>query len=255
MKKNITSILAALLLITAFISTTSCRRTVEVIASMNHRDCSGEVITQDCKITDSFAKIDASSGMNVIFTQGAKTKVTVQAPSDIINLVSVKVSGSTLRITSDEPLNNCAQMVTIQVESPQLTEIIVSSGIDFKINGPLAVGDNELNIEVSSGASIHGKSITATEIDIETSSGADANIYEIDSQRVKCDASSGSNIYVSGKCYSTRLKASSGADISATTLKATNGSAKSTSGSSISCHISSPNEISSSSGGSVSNGI
>ena len=57
---------------------------------------SGNVITEKRKITDSFTKIKASTGVEVILEQGNTTEIEVEIDDNLIEYVITKVENGTL---------------------------------------------------------------------------------------------------------------------------------------------------------------
>ncbi|MDP5098100.1 MAG: DUF2807 domain-containing protein [Flavobacterium sp.] len=183
---------------------TSCNANLNI---GNGIDGSGNVITEKRNITDSFTKIDASTGVEVILEQGTTTEVEVEIDDNLMEYVITKVENGTLIAKIDGNINT--------------TEAIIIRIKTTKIDG----------LEASSGASIRSKSnLKGTNISIKTSSGSVVNT-DLEYEKVISEASSGSEITLLGKALVVETSSSSGSTINAQDLAANEITAESTSGS------------------------
>ena len=170
-------------------------------------DGSGNVITEKRNITDSFTKIEASTGVEVILEQGTTTEVEVEIDDNLMEYVITKVENGTLIAKIDGNITT--------------TEAIIIRIKTAEIDG----------LEASSGASIRSKNtLRGTKIAFETSSGSIINA-DLEYEKVVSEASSGSEITLSGKALIVETSSSSGSTINAKDLAANEIIAESSSGS------------------------
>ena len=168
---------------------------------------SGNVITEKRKITDSFTKIKASTGVEVILEQGNTTEIEVEIDDNLIEYVITKVENGTLIAKIDGNITT-SEVIIIRIKTAEID-----------------------GLKASSGASIRSKNtLRGTNITFETSSGSVINA-DLEYEKVVSEASSGSEITLSGKALIVETSSSSGSTINAQDLAANEITAESTSGS------------------------
>jgi hypothetical protein len=168
---------------------------------------SGNIITEKRNITESFDKIEASSGVNVFVTQGNLEDVVVETDDNVMKYVITKVENGTLVIKLKRNSN-------------------FMSSIDVKVQMP-----NISGIKASSGATIEAQNtLRGSLLDMKSSSGSDIKAA-LEYEDVNCETSSGSTMTVSGKALQLKTNSSSGSDIDANELAANEIIAKASSGS------------------------
>lgn len=168
---------------------------------------SGNIITEKRTITESFDKIDASTGVNVIITQGTPEEIVVETDDNVMKYVITKVEKGTLIIKVKRNTN-------------------IMSSIDVKVQMPQIA-----SLEASSGATINTQNIIrGTSITMKSTSGSDINA-ELEYENVSCETSSGSTMIVSGKALQLQTNSSSGSEIDTNRLAANEILSKASSGS------------------------
>jgi predicted small secreted protein len=183
---------------------TSCNANLNI---GNTIDGSGNVITEKRNITDTFTKINASTGVEVMLEQGNTTEIVVEIDDNLMKYVITKVENGTLIAKIDGNITT--------------TEAIIIRIKTAEIDG----------LEASSGASIRSKNtLKGTNIAVETSSGSLINA-DLEYEKVVSEASSGSEITLSGKALIVETSSSSGSTINAKDLAANEITAESSSGS------------------------
>lgn len=188
-----------LVLVLLAIGLTSCNGNINI--------GSGNIITEKRTITESFDKIEASSGVNVFVTQGNPEDIVVETDDNVMKYVITKVENGTLIIKVKRNTN-------------------IMSSIDVKVQMPTISG-----LKASSGATIETQNtIRGTSLDLKSSSGSDIKAV-IEYEAVNCETSSGSTMTVSGKALQLQTNSSSGSDIDANELAANEIFSKASSGS------------------------
>uniref|UniRef100_UPI0040491080 head GIN domain-containing protein n=1 Tax=Flavobacterium sp. TaxID=239 RepID=UPI0040491080 len=194
-----------LLTLLFIISFTSCKHN---IIFGNGEDGSGNVITEKRNITETFTKISASTGVDVIIEQGAPTEIEVETDDNLMKYIITEVRNGTLIVKIDGNFDSMS-----------------SANVRIKL-------ETITGLETSSGASITSKNIlNGTSIAIKSSSGSEIET-DLEYENVSCESTSGSDIKVSGKTLQLETKSSSGSEINASNLAANEIYAQSTSGSS-----------------------
>lgn len=280
--KPIISCIAATLLLT-----TSC-----TLVSAEEKIKDPDNVSTITLTSPTLSSIAASRLVRLNFTPVASGTPTVRvtAPAEIMQYFSVEVEDGELQVVMKGKYAgtmgnisgniNFMKHVTIDVTAPQVTSVSASSGsvvtvkanwtagasgtvsassggslstapgvaivsgkqmqVNVSSGASLAVGtmqSAEVEVSVSSGGSASIGGVKAKELESEVSSGASCAIAGINATQVEGKASSGASITLKGAAESVQLKASSGGSVSASSLKAQTGSAKASSGGSVSCNV------------------
>jgi hypothetical protein len=202
---------------------------VFTLASCNHKTGSGNIVTET-RNTGNFDAISVGGSFEVEVKTGDVTSVVVEADDNIIKYIETRVSGTTLKIGTED-LNNYSDVhMKILITAPGIKRIKASASADVYVLDVLA-GKDKLIFGSSSGASIKA---------------------EIDAPEVSADVSSGASINLKGKTKTYSAQASSGAEIRSRELLSENTTVKVSSGASASVHASVSLQANASSGASVS---
>lgn len=119
-----------------------------------------------------FSGISVSTGVNVVFKQEGPTSVKVIADADKLQYIITKVENGILKVYVDNKgeKNVRFRNLSVNVSSPRMDNIKASSGAN--INVVNSIKENNLNIEVSSGANVKGDFKISNAVDVSTSSGS-----------------------------------------------------------------------------------
>ena len=188
---------------------------------------SGKVTTEDRNITEPFTGIDASSGIEVMVSQGSQ-KVTVQADDNLQKHILTRVQNGVLKISSE-----------------------YNSYIDVKSRKVIVSLPTIDRIETSGGASLWSTSgLKGAKIETRASGGSEMKL-ELEADHFECRASSGSDVELKGKALTLDTESSSGSSLDASKLMANDITSKSSSGSSTTVHPLVSLSAKASSGGSI----
>ena len=172
----------------------------------------GNVVSKKRKISDDFAKVTVSRGLDVHLTKSSNVGLVVEADANLHDLIETTVENGVLRITSKRNIWS-ASSKKILLSVDHLNAIHVNSGAE--VIGENTFSTDELTIDVSSGA--------FARMDLEVGD-------------LTCNSSSGADIKISGEAEQLHLSSSSGSDINAYKLEAKNCKANASSGSDIRLH-------------------
>jgi hypothetical protein len=197
-----------------------------------------------------FSGIQVSTGVNVVFKQESPTNVKVIADSDKLQYIITKVENGVLKVYVDNKgtKNLKFRNLSVNVSSPRMENIKASSGANFNVVN--SINENDLVIDVSSGANVKGDFKISNKVDIGTSSGASIRAG-ITAGTIMVKASSGSNTAIEGRADSGIIDISSGALFKADGLKLDHLEAEATSGGNLSVNVSTRLKVKASSGGLV----
>ncbi len=187
----------------------------------------GNVQTEQRTVNGSYNEIDISRGLDVYLTQDETESITVQADENLHDIIKTEIDGNVLKIYTEENISfSEAQKVMVSFRS--VSKISASSGSDV-------YSTNTFNAE---------------SIRLVTESGSDMKL-NINAQTIDCSSSSGSDLKLSGTAIHLMAEASSGSDINASDLNVERSRVKASSGADITVNTSKELHASASSGGDI----
>ena len=195
--------------------------TALLFASCNHNirtiqiTGSGNYITKERHISDSFKRIKTSNAIEVKIIQGENQSVVIAADDNIIDQVKTVVHDGILQIKLENNINfnfNSDNKILVTVTLPEIYGITASSASTVTNEGKIRTDQLELKassastisltIEAdkleaeSSSASTINLSGYALEADYDSSSASSIHAEELETNNIKAEASSGSTINV-----------------------------------------------------------
>lgn len=189
----------------------------------------GNVITETRSISEDFSRIKVSRGIEVELTQGNSIALKVEADENLHDVITTEVDkdNGILRISSNENIkSSSSKKVILTVKN---------------LNG----------IETSSGAYvIVENTLRAEELDLESTSGSHINA-DVSTEKLICQTTSGAGIKVSGETNNLRAESTSGSYIKANNLEAQTTRVSATSGANITVNTSKELTASATSGASI----
>ena len=160
----------------------------------------------------SFNKINASSGIDVRFTQGNTLSVEVEADTDVLSSIITTVSANTLTIKKEKSFKGRSLKMTVYITAPSLEELTLSGGSDFYLDH---LDTDRLTINSSGGADSEiGSLKVKSTFAINSSGGSDCDISKLEAQDCELRSSGGSDVDISGlKAANVKVNASGGSDM------------------------------------------
>lgn len=177
-------------------------------------DGNGKVISSDRNISDDFKSIKVSQGLDLYITQGNSVGLTVEADENLHELIMTEVENNVLKIYTTENIRHASSR-KILLGITDLEAIKATSGSDVRSTNVIKVDELELN----------------------STSGSDIRI-DVKTESLNCHSTSGSDIILSGTTKVLIAEATSGSDIRASNLIAVKTRVKATSGADISVNTS-----------------
>ncbi|WP_299523170.1 head GIN domain-containing protein [Winogradskyella sp.] len=172
------------------------------------------VVVQDRPISSDFESIKVSQGLDLYITQSNEVALTVEADENLHELIMTEVENGVLNIYTKENIRRAASR-KIKLNISDIAAIKATSGSDVFSTNTIEVDELELNC--TSGADI--------KLDVKT-------------ETLNCHSTSGSDIKLSGTTTMLIAEATSGSDIEASNLKAVTSKVKASSGADISVNTS-----------------
>jgi hypothetical protein len=169
---------------------------VAIIAALLFTSCmgvngSGNIVTEQRKITGHFTKISAKDGLEVYITQGGMASVSVETDDNLLRHIKTEVSGGVLKIYTDKSLHTSSKNV-VSITLPTLEGVEASGGTSIK--GNTVFKANTLVLDAGGGSNI----------DINT-----------EAKKITLDASGGSSSTIKGSVASLNIDASGGSSVDA----------------------------------------
>lgn len=202
--------------------------TVFIVTSCNHTSGSGNIITETRNL-GSFDAVSVGGSFEVELKTGDVISVLVEADDNIIKYIKTTVSGSTLKINTEDLHSYSNVHMKVYVTAPSITSIKASASAEVVTDNTLT-GSGRLTFKASSSASIKAG---------------------VDAPEIETDASSSATITLTGKTKTHKSEASSSADIKAFGLLSENTTAHVSSSGNIEVHASVSLDAHASSSGSI----
>ena len=198
------------------------------LASCDQTTGSGDIVTVT-RTTGSFDAISVGGSFDVEVKMGDAISVVVEADDNIIKYIETKVSGNTLKISTEDLHNYSDVHMKVYVTIPALSKISAAASADVVAENILT-SSSKLSFKASSSASIKA---------------------EVNAPEIETDANSSATITLTGKTKTHKTEASSSADIKTFGLLSENTTASASSSASIEVHASVNLDAKASSSGSV----
>lgn len=187
----------------------------------------------ETRTVDNFSKLKASSSVHVFYTVSDAKSVKVETDSDDkLKFIKTEVENGTLNIFVDSGKKYKGirfKTLNVYVSGPSLSSVKASSSSDVKIENLNSA--NELDVRVSSSASISGK-FECPLINIDVSSSGNLKA-QLEAKTVEVETSSSADVNLSGKTFILKVKSSSSSTCHANKLMAENVTADATSSADI----------------------
>lgn len=187
----------------------------------------GNVQTVERILNGTYDEIEVSRGLDVYLTQGDSESISVQADENLHDIIKTQIEGNVLKIYVDENIS-FSEAQKIMVSFKTVSRISASSGSEV-------YSKNTINLE---------------SIRLVTDSGSDMTL-NINAHSIDCSSSSGSDLRLSGTATNLIAEASSGSDIKAGDLKVETSRVKASSGADITVNTTKELHASTSSGGDI----
>lgn len=203
-----------------------------------------------------FKEIEASRALTVDYIQGPKTQVSLTAPEDIIEYITIESDGETLDcyIKDNYQIRSGLDRVRIAVIAPSVREFEASTASTINIGDGYAMPKSSVDLTVSTAATINAASIISASLGCDASTSGTINAGNLNiGGETEADASTSGTIILSGITASVDFEASTSGTIRAASLVAKTGSAESSTAGTIRCNVANPTNFSKSTGGSVTN--
>lgn len=190
-------------------------------------DGNGNVVSADRNISKDFQSIKVSQGLDLYITQSNDVALKIEADENLHDLIMTDVENNILRIYATENIRR-ASSKKVMLNIKDISAIKATSGSEVYSTNTIEVDELELN----------------------STSGADMKL-DVKTQILNCHSTSGSDIRLSGTTEVLIAEATSGSDIKADNLKAETSKVKATSGADVSVNTSKELTARATSGGDI----
>ena len=177
--------------------------------------------TEEERTIQNFNAVQASTGINVSFTQSNDYQVKINAKPEILPYVKTKLDGTKLKIyiesRGEKNLNTGG--VSVEVHAPHLVLVQVDSGADFQLKNTLT--EESFKLSADSGADFNGSLNITNLTQINVDSGADADI-DLTTKNADIKVDSGGDISLKGSADNATINADSAGSCKAGDFKVNN---------------------------------
>lgn len=177
-------------------------------------DGNRNVVNHERSISNDFESIKVSQGLDLYITQGDQVSISVEADENLHEFIMTEVENGVLSVYTTENIRKAASR-KVNLSITNISAIKATSGSDVFSTNTIKTDDLELN----------------------STSGADIKL-NVKTKTLNCHSTSGSDIIVSGTTTSLIAEATSGSDIKASNLEAETSKVNATSGADISVNTS-----------------
>ena len=221
MKKNI--IIAALLFSgSALASCTQMvnglvKASVDEVMNYDYEDSEerGPVVERTVKV-GSFDELDLSGCVELIYTQGSDTKVTLRGNEKDLKKYEARVKDGKLKIGMKQrsnSINRNSPRLTATVVAPTLKGIDVSGACSLQMPGKVNL-DDELDIDVSGAVTMKATDLHVDKLDMDVSGAGDIDLGRLVArQDVDIDVSGAGNVKGSIKARDIEVGLSGSGDV------------------------------------------
>lgn len=164
-----------------------------------------------------FTKVQVSSGLPIVYVQGALKPVKIEGPRKVVDAVNVTEDNGMVTISLPSRNQYNTKNLIITLTSPNITDVMISNGSLLTSNSNIKTLKS-LNITAKSGSVVNLASITASTLNLDIVGGSVLSLAKgnVDSANIdisggscmtlkqfvcktfNCDASSGSALTVEG---------------------------------------------------------
>lgn len=207
----------------------------------------GKLVTEE-RTVSFFNGLSASTGLDVVITQGEKDFIEVESDDNLIEYIITEVRDGILKIHWKNNINvKKYTKAVVRVTFKHLNSIKASSSAD--IYGKGVIRAESIKISASSAADVE-LTVEAQLVEGNASSSGDLDL-DVTADKIELSSSSGADIDIKGAAEMLIASVSSGADIDAKKFIAKKADVSASSGGDIDVHVSDELEVSASSGGDV----
>ncbi|WP_298534452.1 head GIN domain-containing protein [uncultured Algibacter sp.] len=175
----------------------------------------GDVVTEDRTTNEPFSTIKAAEGLDVYLTQSDNESILVEADENLQSLIITEIENGVLKIHTKQNIGSATSKKII-VSFKDISSIISTSGSD--VYSTNTISTESLELQSTSGSDMK-LSVNTSVLNCKSTSGSDMRISGTTS-KLNAEATSGSDIKAADlQAESSRVKATSGADITINTSK------------------------------------
>lgn len=147
----------------------------------------------------SFDKLEASSALNIIYTQGTPAGFKISGDEKDVAAIKIKQSGGKLKIwraDNRQKKNGKSNAVTVTITTPRLSEIELSGACDFSAKRLSSNGDIEIETDGASKVSI--SDLKARKVEIDCSGASNIKVAKSSTRKMELDLSGASKVSIAG---------------------------------------------------------
>ncbi|MGM9842747.1 MAG: GIN domain-containing protein [Muribaculaceae bacterium] len=209
---------------------------IAVISAILSTNAAENVVKKNLNVS-SFNEIEASSAINVVYTQtNGDFSAAVEMNKKDENYFIFEQKGSKIIAKRKQKKHNWnTKSITLYISAPYLVDIELSGASSFKADKINQLNKN-LDIDCSGASSFKVNTINANNFSIDCSGASSASL-SVNAKKIEVDCSGASKVAISGTANLAEYDASGASSISAADLKANKGEVEASGASNVTCSI------------------
>jgi hypothetical protein len=210
MMKTKTLVAIALFFVSMNCLATGSKETMPEMAVSMASEKKAKAVTEerDCS---AFTSIENKTSCNVLYKQGEAIKVSIVAPQDQIDKINTNVVNGVLVIEMEEnTFIKDTKNVKINVESPSLESVCVTSSGNITAQTPINVSGKSLSVSVKGSGVIKTKKVECGELSAKVSGSGNIEVAELKASSAEMEVNGSGNITYNGMKISKKLDAAIG---------------------------------------------
>lgn len=152
-----------------------------------------------------FRNINVACAYNVVFEQAERTDVTIKAPEELLDQVSIESDGKTLVISNNSEIGNYYrpifikggsigenELITIYVSAPDIDEITVTGPAEFKVRSSLTT--DKLKVTLTGSGDIDLRHVKCQSAELCLTGSGDIEMRPIEAETIKASVTGSGDI-------------------------------------------------------------
>ena len=150
----------------------------------------------ELKVMNQFSRINLAGSMQVIYSQGDKYTVRVDAPQQAMEKLVIYVKSKELNIGSKDELlgfNNAISDIKIYVTSPVIKQIDLTGSGDLTVNNAVSVG--RLDVELTGAGHLNfAGALTCSFLDVDLTGSGNIDFANVKAGKIETDITGVGNV-------------------------------------------------------------
>ena len=148
--------------------------------------------TTETRSLDSFTRVSLEMGAKVILEEGSESQITIEGPSDLMEVIDTRVVGNELIIDYNVDCVENSPMPILHIVSSNFSKLDVSGYADLSSADTLHAGSFNIDISGSLDGSLN---LMATDVELDVSGSCGLTLYG-ESELFDCNTSGSADLFL-----------------------------------------------------------